>query len=73
MTTTQTCTDCGGEMDCLGQRKRVYRPDPTTMTDGQMAEQMAAEMGGPFEEGIHGETTIAYRCSECGRSVEVVR
>ena len=53
------------------QNRRIFDPDPETMTDGQLAEQHAAQMGGPFEEGIHGWTTRTYECTDCGEQWEV--
>lgn len=66
MSRERTCSGCGEEMKLAGQFRQVFQPDPATMTDGQLAEQLAAEMGGPFEEGIHGTTTRVYECPECG-------
>lgn len=57
-------------MELVGEARRVFTPDPETMTDGQLAEQQAAQMGGPFEEGIHGATTRFFECPECGETAE---
>ena len=65
------CSVCGGELELVRQTRQVFRPDPETMTDGQLAEQRAAQMGGAFEEGIHGVTTRVYVCKECGTRMEV--
>jgi len=35
------------------------------MTEGQWAEQQAAQEGGFFEEGVHGETLTAMYCFDC--------
>jgi len=73
MNTDKTCSDCGGQIEFLGQNRRVFQPDPETMTDGQFAEQVAAGMGGPFEEGVHGETSRMYQCTECDQLLEEIR
>lgn len=70
MTSDVTCLECAVEMQQVGETRRTFEPDPETMTDGQLAEQYAAEMGGPFEEGVHGMTRRVYECPECGRQVE---
>ena len=67
------CTECGGHLEYVGKNKRVYRTDPEMMTGGQMADQFAAELGGFFEEGVHGETTYIYACMNCGQRFEVSR
>lgn len=71
MTETETCAACSGEVELVRQTRQVFRPDPETMTDGQLAEQQAALMGGAFEEGIHGVTTRVYVCKDCGTRKEV--
>lgn len=70
MPSPMTCPDCGGELSVIGRERDVFRPDPETMTEGQMAEQMAAEMGGFYEEGVHGVITIRYSCDDCGAQWE---
>lgn len=70
MSVKGTCPDCGGDLQLVDQQRRVFQPDPETMTDGQLAEQYAAQMGGAFEEGIHGVTTRVFECDECGKTVE---
>lgn len=71
MNETRDCGECGGDMEFVDERRRTLRPDPETMTDGQLAEQYAAQMGGPFEEGVHGVTERLYRCPECDRRLVV--
>ena len=70
MSGKQPCPKCGAEMKEISQYRHVFRPDPETMTEGQLAEQFAAEMGGAFEEGIHGFTSHRYRCEKCGEETE---
>jgi len=71
MSETRSCAECGGDLTFVDERRRTFSPDPETMTDGQLAEQYAAEMGGPFEEGVHGVTERLYRCSDCDRGLVV--
>lgn len=52
-------------MTYVEQRRKVFTPD-MDMTDGQLAELHAANMGGPFEEGVHGTTLDHFECEECG-------
>lgn len=63
-----TCPECSAKMTCVEQRREVFTPDPD-MTDGQLAELHAANMGGPFEEGVHGTTFYRFECKECGFEV----
>lgn len=59
------CPDCSGSLVLLGTHKRVYETDFETMTEGQWAEQQAAQEGGFFEEGVHGETLTVTYCFDC--------
>ena len=61
----ETCPDCGEDVAYLGTEQRTYRPDMNSMTEGQFADQVGAEMGGDFQEGIHGETVKKYLCESC--------
>lgn len=71
MTDHEKCQSCDGEVELLDRARRTYTPNPAEMTDGQLAEIRAAEMGGPFEEGVHGETISTYQCTECEDVVQV--
>lgn len=59
------CPGCSNPLTLIGSHKRVYEPDFETMTEGQWAEQQAAQQGGFFEEGIHGETLTVTYCFDC--------
>ncbi|MDG5775192.1 hypothetical protein QA599_01940 [Haloarculaceae archaeon H-GB1-1] len=59
------CPNCSEPFVLVGTHKRVYEPDFETMTEGQWAEQQAAQEGGFFEEGVHGETLTAMYCFDC--------
>lgn len=59
------CPVCSDPMVLIGAHKRVYEPDMETMTEGQWADQQAAQQGGFFEEGVHGETLTALYCFNC--------
>lgn len=59
------CSDCSEPLVIVGTHKRVYEPDFETMTEGQWAEQQAAQEGGFFEEDVHGETLTAMYCFDC--------
>lgn len=71
MSDDMSCTECSGKMKAVGRERHVFQPDPETMTDGQLAEQHAARLGGFFEEGVHGSTAQVYECRECGHHREV--
>lgn len=68
MAPSQNCPECGGSLQLIGEERKVFDPDPSNMTEGEMAEQMAAQMGGAFEEGIHGSTISIFSCEECGET-----
>lgn len=59
------CPKCNQPMVALGQNRFTYEPDMQEMTEGQFAEQVAAQQGGFFEEGIHGETLTVSYCFGC--------
>lgn len=74
MSFVQECYEKESEWDCpiceeplvlIGTHKRVYEPDFETMTEGQWADQQAAQQGGFFDEGVHGETLKASYCFDC--------
>lgn len=69
MVPDMTCPECDGELEYRHAEQKIYRPDPETMTDGQLSEQYAAEFGGPFEEGVHGETVHYLQCTSCDYQV----
>ncbi|MFD1586756.1 hypothetical protein ACFR9U_07165 [Halorientalis brevis] len=71
MPRTQPCPECGTGMEYQGNERRIFEPDPETMTDGQLAEQLAAKMGAHYEEGMHGVTIEYYHCPKCNEQVEV--
>lgn len=59
------CPVCDKPLALIGTHKRVYEPDFESMTEDEWAEQQAAQQGGFFEEGIHGETLTASYCFDC--------
>lgn len=59
------CPICEEPLVLIGTHKRVYEPDFETMTEGQWADQYAAQQGGFFDEGVHGETLKASYCFDC--------
>lgn len=59
------CPSCSESLVRVGTHKWVYEPDSDTMTEGQWAEQQAAQEGGFFEEYVHGETLTAVYCFDC--------
>ncbi len=59
------CPRCEEEMRKLGEDQFTYDADPKRMTEGQFADQLAAQQGGFFEEGIHGETITVTYCFDC--------
>ncbi|MFC6756359.1 MULTISPECIES: hypothetical protein [Haloarcula] len=65
-----SCGECGGELTQVRAVRQLFEPDPTTMTDGQLADQLAAGMGGFYEEGVHGTTVRVFRCEDCGHRLE---
>lgn len=71
MATNRECPECGGSMKVVNEYREVFHPNPDTMTDGQLAEQMAARMGGHFEEGVHGTTVQVYECDDCQTQLQV--
>jgi len=64
-TTEWECPDCSEPFVLIGTHKRVYEPDFETMSEGQWADQRAAQEGGFFEEGVHGETLTVMYCFDC--------
>lgn len=59
------CPECGDEVLLLGVNKYAYDPYDENLTEGQMAEQIAAKKGGPFDRGVHGEYVRLGCCPNC--------
>lgn len=60
-----TCSTCGNMMRIIGRDLVVYDADPVAMSDGEYADQLAAHLGGFFDEDIHGETISVSYCFDC--------
>lgn len=70
MQQNETCGECGGELRRIRAVRSVFEPDPGRMTEGQFADQVAAQLGGFYEEGVHGTTVRVFRCVDCGHRRE---
>lgn len=61
------CKHDGSEMELISQERKMPEPDDMTMenlTEGQMADYMAAEESGNFGDWTIVEKT--YKCPKCG-------
>lgn len=65
----EDCSECGISMKIIRREKELPECDMDDMTEGQMADYMAAEMSGAYGEWEI--DVVTYKCPKCGK-IEIV-